>query len=297
MIECKSVSEVALATALEAWNRGFQGYYADMRMDYQVYMGRMAREGIEPEHSVILLRGGEPAAFTLNAIRDIAGEKRAWNGGTAVLPEYRGQGLGSRLMEENLERYARAGVRTACLEAFVQNEKAITLYEKYGYRGAGSTLIYSLDGEAARVGKPVDVPGLRLREEAAAVAAALPFYDYTTPWQALWTSLPDGRCLIAEREGSVIGYVLFRRQYSAAGELTGIQLYPGRLREGTAAAGEVTAHMLGTVFAYRDYAGGKPPGLRAVHISSADRLVREWLEAAGFRQNSELLHMLRKMAE
>ncbi|WP_151733547.1 GNAT family N-acetyltransferase [Paenibacillus tengchongensis] len=297
MFKCKMISEIPLSAALSAWNAGFQGYYADMRMDYRVYVGRMAREGIDPEHSVILLRGDAPAAFTLNAIRDIAGERRAWNGGTAVLPEYRGQGLGSRLMEENLALYAKAGVRTACLEAFVQNEKAIALYEKYGYRGAGSTLFYSLEKGLQSGSVPEGAARLELRETTAAAAAALPFYDYTAPWQALWPSLPDGRCLLAERDGSIIGYVQFRRQYSAAGELTGIQLYPGKLRDGVPDAREVTAQMLWTVFAHRAAEAGKPPGLRAVHISSGDLQVREWLEAAGFRLDSELLHMLRKTAE
>lgn len=295
MFEFKNLSEVSLETALEVWNEGFKGYYVDLRMDYQAYVGRFYREDLLPEESIMLYKDGQPVGFTLNGYRTVQGEKMAWNGGTAVLPAFRGEGIGRRLLEENIKRYSKAAARIATLEAFVENKPAIALYEKFGYRGVGTTVFYDHPGEYS-VGMEADPvsaePGLILRETAVAEAAALPIYDYSGPWQTYWHSQKDGRCLIAEREGRILGYVQFRRVYSGAGELNGIHLYPGKLLEGIEDRSVVLSQLLTKVF----HAAGEGVSRKAVHIPSSDTAIRSWLERAGFRYSRELLHMRREMA-
>lgn len=55
----------------------------------------------------------------------------------AVREDWRGKGVGRRLMEELCGRTARQGVRSLILEVRVSNEAAIRLYEKCGYRDCG----------------------------------------------------------------------------------------------------------------------------------------------------------------
>jgi ribosomal protein S18 acetylase RimI-like enzyme len=52
----------------------------------------------------------------------------------SVLPEYRGRGLGSRLMEQLHERLAEKGVRDFVLGALAGNADALRLYGRHGYR-------------------------------------------------------------------------------------------------------------------------------------------------------------------
>lgn len=291
MYTFRTLNEIPLQSALTAWNSGFEDYYTNMQMDYRTFLSRFYREDLLPEESVILYADEQAVGFTLNGYRLVNGVKAAWNGGTAVLPAYRGQGIGRRLLEENIRRYTEAGVRIATLEAFVQNKNAIALYEKYGYRGQGTTLIYSLEGELSvpQVDEQSSGAGLQIRECAAAEAAELPFYDYSGPWQTHWQSLKEGRCLIAEQDGSAIGYIQFRRVYSGSGQLSGIQLYPGKLRDGLPHAGELLHLLLTRVFRF----SGSGVTLSAVHVPSSDSLMRDWLERAGFRLSSELLYMQR----
>ncbi|MNO32081.1 Acetyltransferase (GNAT) family protein [compost metagenome] len=293
MFTFSTLSEIPLQDAIAAWNTGFEDYYTNLQMDCRVFLGRFHREDLLPEESIMLYADGEAAGFTLNGVRTVNGEKMAWNGGTAVLPAYRGQGIGRRLLEENMRRYAIAGVQIATLEAFVQNETAIALYEKYGYRSKGTTLFYALNGEftvpleSGQASGGGEEDGLKIRECAAAEAAALPFYDYSGPWQTHWPSLKDGRCLIAEKNGAALGYIQFRRVYSETGQLSGIQLYPGKLREDLPAAGRLIHLLLSRIFR----TSGSGVSLGTVHTPSSDHRTRSWLEAAGFSVRSELLHM------
>ena len=61
-----------------------------------------------------------PGTFYINAL--------------AAYPEYRGLGLGTRLLEAAQTLASEAGCRGLSLEVFDQNEGAVRLYERYGYR-------------------------------------------------------------------------------------------------------------------------------------------------------------------
>jgi ribosomal protein S18 acetylase RimI-like enzyme len=54
--------------------------------------------------------------------------------GLAALPGYRGRGLGSQLLNVADDLAAEAGCDELSLEVFEQNENALRLYERHGYR-------------------------------------------------------------------------------------------------------------------------------------------------------------------
>lgn len=57
--------------------------------------------------------------------------------GMGVLPAYRGQGLGRRLLRRTLEHALHRGIFRVALEARADNERAIRLYESVGFRHEG----------------------------------------------------------------------------------------------------------------------------------------------------------------
>ena len=69
---------------------------------------------------------------TVQGVRDKNGIGAVQNLGTT--PEHRGQGLGSCLMMKSLDGFQRAGLRKAFLEVTTQNDGAVQLYERLGFR-------------------------------------------------------------------------------------------------------------------------------------------------------------------
>jgi len=57
--------------------------------------------------------------------------------GFAVLDEFQGRGIGKKLLERALKHLKEKGVSEISLMVFEDNEKAIGLYEKYGFQNAG----------------------------------------------------------------------------------------------------------------------------------------------------------------
>lgn len=77
---------------------------------------------------------GEPRenVGTVQGIRDRGGFGAVQNLG--VVPSHRGRGLGRSLLFQSLTGFQQRGLRRAFLEVTAQNEAAIRLYERIGFR-------------------------------------------------------------------------------------------------------------------------------------------------------------------
>ncbi|WP_457742372.1 ribosomal protein S18-alanine N-acetyltransferase [Thermococcus sp.] len=67
----------------------------------------------------------------------------------AVDSAYRGNGIGSALLTEAIERLIERGARYIGLEVRVSNEGAIRLYERFGFKKVKRIIGYYSDGEDA----------------------------------------------------------------------------------------------------------------------------------------------------
>lgn len=228
MISFKRLNECVLDEAVEAWNEGFAGYFLDMTMSPEAFLNRLTMEGLSPALSFVVYAEGRPAGIVLNGIREIQGIRVAWNGGTGVVPEYRGKGISRTLMDHALQIYREESVQLSTLEALSPNERAIRLYKSKGYETVDRILymgcdqaLLKLDGvEAAeytyRHGTPQDIKA----------------YEALMPWQSQWANFRrDGEALLVHEKEHVIAYALFKRIYDADGENNGISVGQVRILE------------------------------------------------------------------
>ena len=130
-MEIRSLADTDFDTLYEAFALSFA--------DYEIHPGReelrkmLRRRGFAPELSFAAFDDGRIAAFTLNGIGDFDGLRTAYDTGTATLPDYRAQGLATRIFEHSLPHLRAAGVRQYLLEVLQHNAKAISVYRKLGF--------------------------------------------------------------------------------------------------------------------------------------------------------------------
>ena len=68
--------------------------------------------------------------------------------GMGLIPEYRGQGLGSKLLSSVIEHSKRYGLEKIELNVYTSNTSAIALYKKFGFEQEGLIKKYrKLDGQ------------------------------------------------------------------------------------------------------------------------------------------------------
>jgi ribosomal-protein-alanine N-acetyltransferase len=90
--------------------------------------------------------GVKMVGFIAGDIR--SSERMAWIATVGVLPEYRGQGIGSALLRQC---EARLGMPRVRLNVRVSNITAIRLYKQVGYYQVGTWPRYYQDGEDALI--------------------------------------------------------------------------------------------------------------------------------------------------
>lgn len=194
-------------------------------------MARIVNEGLSLERSFACFVDDEFAGICLNGFRVVNDEKIAWNGGMAVVPSMRGQGVAKAMMTRNFELYREAGINHCYLEVISRNQPAIRLYENFGYRIIDR--LYILTCEQLHIGKfPASFPYRTVRGLAVDVVS-LPFYDPGEVWQGEWQSLKNGECIIVWDDAKPVGFALFKRTFDSNGGLVGITLHrceasPGR---------------------------------------------------------------------
>lgn len=95
----------------------------------------VARDGFLPEATWLALRVGDGSPTpcgTIQGLTNAQGIGSIQNVG--VMPEHRGVGLGRALLLAALAGFRAAGMRKVTLEVTSQNEPAVELYERLGFR-------------------------------------------------------------------------------------------------------------------------------------------------------------------
>jgi ribosomal protein S18 acetylase RimI-like enzyme len=89
------------------------------------------KSGFQPEATWLLTNGSVPCG-TVQGVRERYGLGAIQNLG--ITPTQRGRGLGEALLLQALHGFYRAGLGRAVLEVTAQNEGAIRLYRRVGFR-------------------------------------------------------------------------------------------------------------------------------------------------------------------
>ena len=115
------------------FNYGFQEYLIPMKLSVEHTAKMIERENIDMSLSLEGLLNGQAVGFCWTGIR---GDK-AWCGGIAIGPEYRGKGYGRELMQECIKLLRDNGFSEYYLECIKENDRALALYRRLGFSVVG----------------------------------------------------------------------------------------------------------------------------------------------------------------
>ncbi len=95
---------------------------------------RFVKSNLEDENPMMVALAGDKVIGWCDIRREVF-PSRAHRGtlGLGVLPEWRGRGVGRRLLEATLAKARRAGFKRIELDVHADNQRAIALYEKAGF--------------------------------------------------------------------------------------------------------------------------------------------------------------------
>lgn len=112
-----------------------QRYLAQLQAPPPEQIERFVREGLAADAVQFVARHGGQVIGWADIFPDwAAAVAHRGHVGMGLLPAWRGQGIGRRLLQACLDKARRRGLTRIELEARIDNHRAIALYERLGFR-------------------------------------------------------------------------------------------------------------------------------------------------------------------
>lgn len=221
----RMMSSLSFQDAHTLFNRGFEGYLVPMNLSFDTFVSRFGDTGLSPELSIVAYDGAEPIGFVIQGIREVGDQKISWNGGTGIIPEYRGRKMGDSLMEKAEELLKKNDVTVATLESLSENKAAISLYERCGYKIEDDLLFLKADEILNK--KLPDLKGYEILRIPADQSIGSDLFPTIVPWQidARSISKIGGEAMVISKNGEIHGACLIRKKCVFDDKTESITLY------------------------------------------------------------------------
>ena len=118
---------------LTTFLKAFENYYVPMPTDKAYYEQRWAAAKVDFGLSYGMFDGEKLVGFIIHAVDQRFGVRTAFNTGTGVLPEYRGQRIVNAIYQFAIDDLRKKGIEKSTLEVITKNERAIRAYQGVGF--------------------------------------------------------------------------------------------------------------------------------------------------------------------
>jgi ribosomal protein S18 acetylase RimI-like enzyme len=211
-LQINNLSGVSLHTLSECLNLAFADYVVPLYVSPSNLVRKIKRENIQLDWSVGLFDGKELVGFILHGLGEKEGEKVLYNGGTGILPKYRGSAYTRRMYEFLHPRIRQENIQAVWLEVIEHNERALTVYRKMGFEKIRELECFR--GEAPGKRKDPRQPRLQIEETGEPIWEELStFFDYPPSWQndlpALRNDLSGSKAFTVRQGRQYLGYLLY----------------------------------------------------------------------------------------
>ena len=134
MISISNLAHLQPAQLISAFNQAFADYMVPVNLTPSFLKQKMQQENLRLDYSTGAFDGKQLVGLMLHGIGEVKGQAAAYNGGTGVIPEYRGLRLVGQMYDFLKPRLAASGIRRVFLEVIDSNERAIRAYRQVGFR-------------------------------------------------------------------------------------------------------------------------------------------------------------------
>lgn len=128
-----TLATVPLAQVADTFNLAFADYEVKLSITPERLAEKIRTEGIDLDLSTAVYDGDQMVGFILHATEQREGRLLVYNGGTGVVPAYRGKGLVQGMYGFIRPMFQQHSVAACVLECITTNIAAIKTYERLGF--------------------------------------------------------------------------------------------------------------------------------------------------------------------
>lgn len=132
-MEIKSLQNTEINELVTVFNQSFSDYIVPFKITKEQLKNKIKSDNIKLGFSVGAFENNQLVGFILLGFDFINGNKGAYNAGTGVIPEKRGNKLTLKLMEHIIPKLKEQNMTNVKLEVITENEIAFKTYKKMGF--------------------------------------------------------------------------------------------------------------------------------------------------------------------
>ncbi|MEI3790385.1 MULTISPECIES: GNAT family N-acetyltransferase [unclassified Chryseobacterium] len=133
-MEIRNLKNMTTDELLSVFNKSFSDYIVPFHLSLEQLELKIIADKIDMNLSVGTFESGRLVGFILNAEKKENGKHIAYNGGTGIIPEYRGQGLVRKMYDYIIPTLKEIKTDVLTLEVIEGNNSAIRAYENLGFK-------------------------------------------------------------------------------------------------------------------------------------------------------------------
>ncbi|SEW29940.1 GNAT family N-acetyltransferase [Chitinophaga arvensicola] len=203
----RTLQQVTTPDLCNTFNAAFSDYIVPLHLTPSILEQKMQGENLLRDYSIGAFAGQQLGGFILHAVDNKEHPTVLYNGGTGIIPAYRGQHLVQKMYDQFIPVYQDKGIRKIVLEVISTNLPAIKAYTNTGFHKTRT--IHSFKGTVQTHKTPV---GISLKENKTPDWSLLAsFMDMVPTWSNTMTSIQrEGPYTVtweAVVDGQTAGYI------------------------------------------------------------------------------------------
>lgn len=133
MVEIKLLNNIDIALLGQVFNEAFSDYILPMAFTSEQFESKLKSDAVDLNYSIGAFVEGKLVGFILHGVDTVRRKKVAYNSGTGVIANFRGQDLTKKMYAYILEILKLDGFDIAKLECITSNDKALNIYKESGF--------------------------------------------------------------------------------------------------------------------------------------------------------------------
>lgn len=277
----KDLEGISIIQLNHTFNQAFSDYVLPMHVTVQQLAENIRRDGIDFRYSVGAFEESQLVGFVLQSLGDWNGVKTIYNGGTGVIPAYRGNRITSRCYDYIIPRLQAVGTQQCLLEVIATNQVAIRTYQAIGFEQSRTFTCYKAELKDIPFMGGNQLAGIEIKEMSVPDWQQVrQFWDYTPSWQY---SIPSIHRLIGKisflgafDQGQLVGYAAIIRSTNRIAQFAVAESHRGQ------GIGQ------GLIYQLAKNASGP---LVAINVDESSTGANKFLRASGFTSFVRQLEM------
>lgn len=134
MLVFKTLKYTLVTKIVETMTTSFADYFVKVPDDVSFWENRWKTNRVQYDLSIGTFDGDNLVAFMVIGVDKRNGKRVAFNAGTGVIPQYRGQRLVKQMYDFAMPIFEKSGINELALEVITKNIKAIKAYQSVGFK-------------------------------------------------------------------------------------------------------------------------------------------------------------------